>query len=408
MILPLIQALKIIVTTALIIVMGFYLVYVTSCVIIVKRNRKKTARIHKVVHPTVSMIIPMYNEASILQKKFKNLEQLNYPRANLEVIFVDGGSNDGSAEIIDAYIKENKLQVSLVEEGRREGFNKAVIAGVKNSTGEIICITGADTEFRSDALQLLVNHFSDPRIGAVNGRMEIKNAIGFASRLEAAYRRVYDLLREAESYVDSPFDLKGEISAARRDVCEHVLNKESVAGRGNIDSCFVFQSKEDGYRGTFEPNAVYSEIVPSSVQDSFRQQSRRAATLIENLVLYKNLLFKRRSGYFGTIIMPAHLAMLTILPTLLVVSIVGLVALVCLQPFDLLYLSILVIGALLLLTSSYAQSFMKVQISMFIAAFGLLFGVETQKFARLTSVRETLRSDTPDGQPLQEVKILES
>ena len=407
MIPPVIQALKIIVPITLIIFVGFYLAYGTLCVVVIKRNRKKTARFHIVSHPTVSLIIPVYNEASVLTQKFRNLEQLNYPRANLEVVFVDGGSYDGSAEIIDAYIKENKLRVSLVKESRREGFNNAVIAGVKNSTGEIICITGAETEFRSDALQLLVNHFGDQRIGAVSGRMEIKNTIGFSAGLEASYRRLYDLLREAESYVDSPFDMKGEISAARRSICEHILTKESVAQRGNIDSCFGFQSKEDGYRSTYEPNAVYGEIVPSSVEDSVRQQTRRAATLIENLLVYKNMLFNRRAGYFGTLIMPAHLVMLTILPTLLVVSFLGTISLVCLQPFDLLYLSIVAVGALLL-TSSYAQAFVKVQISMFIAAIGLLFGLETQKFARLSSAREALPSDTSGGQPHQEAKILES
>lgn len=396
-----IQALKIIVTISLVIFMGFYLAYATFCEVAIKKNRKKPACQHNECRPTVSLIIPVHNEASILPPKFKNLEQLNYPKANLEVVFVDGGSDDASADIIDAYIKENKLQVSLVKEGRRRGFNNAVIAGLKNSTGEIICITGAETEYRSDALQLLVNHFSDQGIGAVSGRMQIKNTIGFSSRLEAAYRSLYDLLREAESYVDSPFDVKGEISVGRRKIVEHLLNKESVARRGNIDCCFVFQSKEDGYRGTYEPNAVYSETIPSSVKDSLRQQIRRAATLIENLLLYKNLLFNRRAGYFGTLIMPAHLAMLTILPTLFVVSILGMIALVFLQPFNLLYISILVAVALLLLTSSYAQTFVKVQISMFIAAIGLLFGLETQTFARLTSARETSASDTPSGLPAQ-------
>lgn len=380
MIPPLIQTLEIVVAIALIIFVGFYLAYGTLCFIVIKRNRKKTTRYDNVCNPTVSLIIPVYNEASILTQKFKNLDQLDYPNANLEVIFVDGGSYDASAELIEGYIREAKFRVSLVKESRREGFNNAVITGVKNSTGEIICITGAETEFKPDALQLLVNHFSDQRIGAVSGRMKIKNTTGFSSGLEADYRRLYDLLREAESYVDSPFDMKGEISAARRNVCEHILAKGSVARRGNIDSCFGFQSKEDGYRSTYEPNAVYAEIVPSTVEDSVRQQSRRAVTLIENILLYKNLVFNRRAGYFGNLIMPAHLAMLTILPTLFVLSVFGTISLVLLQPFDFPYLIILVIGALLLLTSSYVQAFTKVQISMFIAAIGLLSGLETQRF----------------------------
>jgi hypothetical protein len=98
--------------------------------------------------------------------------------------------------------------------------------------------------------------------------------------------------------------------------------------------------------------------------------------------------------------MPAHLIMLTILPVLLVISTAGIVALVCLQPSDLFYPSILVLGAILLAVSRYAQTFVKAQISMFIATIGLLFGLETQKFARLASTREPL-GDNATGQAQQ-------
>jgi len=394
-----IQTLAAVVIAALTIFIGFYLAYAIFCVIVIKKNKKRLTHKRTGELPTVSLIIPVYNEASTLAQKFANIERLNYRSANLEIVFVDGGSEDTSAELIDAYIKEhNKLRWLLVREGKRTGFNSGVIAGLKASTGEIICITGAETEYSPDALQALINAFSNPRIGAVSGRMVVKNTTGFSSRLEASYRRLYDLIREAESYVDSPFDVKGEISAVRRDICGHILNKQSIARKGNIDCCFVFQSKEDGYRGTYEPNAVYAETAPSSVKDSFQQQTRRAATLMENLLLYKNLLFNASMGYFGVLIMPAHLAMLMILPSLFVVSVFGIIALVCLQPLNLLYTSILLVGVILLLASPYAQAFAKTQFSMFTAAIGLLLGLETQKFPRLDSARETTEKPTSDVQ----------
>jgi hypothetical protein len=69
------------------------------------------------------------------------------------------------------------------------------------------------------------------------------------------------------------------------------------------------------------------------------------------------------------------------------VSIFGIVILVFLGPFDLMYISILAVGSIVILMSSYVQAFVKTQISMFMGTIALLFGLETQKFVRLASTR---------------------
>jgi len=338
--------------------------------------------------PKVSIIIPVYNETQVIRKKMENLQAVHYPRSKFEVVFVDGGSTDGTAELIENLAANGGLSIEVVRQGRRKGFNSAIIEGFAKTKGEIICITGAETEYDPEALNLMIRHFKDPKIGAVTGKQRIKNVgQGLAPKLEAAYRSLYDMVREAESYIDSPFDIKGEICAARRSICGHLVKKPELSDRGCIDACFSFQAKMDGYKTVYEPNAVYYELSPSSIQDSFKQQIRRAVTLIQNMMAFKSMIFRRKFGAFGMLIMPAHFLMLTILPLVFLASIIGMLAIIALNPSNYLVLAVIGVGLLATFLSSRLQAFLRAQLVLSVASLGLLINIETQRLERLPTTR---------------------
>lgn len=338
--------------------------------------------------PVVSIIIPTYNEAEVISRKMENLLALHYPKDKLQIVFVDGGSTDGTAELIEELAKHSGLSVTIVQQGRRKGFNNAVIEGFAKTAGEIICITGAETEYDPEALNVMVENFSDLRIGAVTGKQKIKNVEeGYSPKLEVAYRSLYDFLREAESCIDSPFDIKGEICAARRNIVSHLVKKPELSEKGCIDCCISFQAKMDGYKTVYDPEAAYYELSPKSIQDSFKQQIRRAATLIENMMAFKGMILNKKFGSFGMLIMPAHFLMLIILPFLLLVGSIGIAIIVMLDLSNYLLLALVGIVLLPILVSSQLQAFLKTQIVLVIATLKLLIGVETQRFERLSSTR---------------------
>ena len=368
---------------------GFYLFYLAIC-IRYTRNKHGWTSPSSIAEdfPTVSIIIPVYNEAQVIRRKMENLQALHYPKNKLEAIFVDGGSDDGTVELIESFAKSNDLFIKVVRQGCRKGFNSAIIEGFAETTGEIICITGAETEYDPKALNLMIQHFTDPKVGAVTGKQKIKNMQeGLSPRLEVAYRSLYDLVRKAESYIDSPFDIKGEICAARRSICAHLVQKPELSHRGCIDACFSFQAKMDGYKTVYEPNAVYHELSPRSIRDSIKQQIRRAATLIQNLMAFKGMILKRKFGAFGMLIMPAHFLMLTILPLFFLVGTIGMFVISSLNPSNYLVLAVIGTTGLATLLSSRLQAFLKTQVVLAVATLGLLIGIETQRFERLPTTR---------------------
>lgn len=384
------QAVEYIFYISLLVFAGFYASYYFICYVYKSRTKRKIGiQISDQQElPKISLIVPVFNENKVLEKKIQNLKQLDYPKDKLEVVFVDGGSTDGSIETIKDGIKRAGLDIMLVEQGRRLGFNKAVIDGFQKSTGDIISIPGAESMYAPETLKWLVAAFSDPNVGAVNGRQVIENlSESISPKLEHAYRNIYDFLREAEDNIDTLFDVKGEIVAGRRRIVAELVNNPDFQNKGCIDACLFFQAKKDGYLSVYQPEAVYYELSPRSFRASFKQRYRRAATLIQNMFIFKNMTLNRKYGLFGTLIMPAHFLMLIILPY---VFFAGLISFLALQIafFPSIYLLALGLGGLIvLLFSRSVQTFVQLQIVLITSHVKMLKGVETQKFEKLESAR---------------------
>ena len=101
---------------------------------------------------SINIVIPVYNEANILETVFKELnntftkeilEKNNI--ANLEYIIVDDGSTDESVEKI-IKIKENNIPIKLIILSRNFGHQNAVFAGLENSSADITAVIDADLQ----------------------------------------------------------------------------------------------------------------------------------------------------------------------------------------------------------------------------------------------------------------------
>jgi len=121
--------------------------------------------------PTVTIIVPTYNEAHVIVNKLQNIEKLDYPKDKLEVIIVDSASTDGTANITKKYITENEvaLRILVLEESHRSGKAKALNYALQHASGEIIATSDADCLWATDSLRNAVRYLSDSSVAAVCG-----------------------------------------------------------------------------------------------------------------------------------------------------------------------------------------------------------------------------------------------
>jgi cellulose synthase/poly-beta-1,6-N-acetylglucosamine synthase-like glycosyltransferase len=381
------HVLELIAYGSLAIFFAFYLSYLGICLLVLRAKAAIRLQLSNELSARVSIIIPTFNEAKVIQKTFDSLREVIFPKERLEVVFVDSGSTDGTLDLLRNLSKDASFDIRIVSQKYRKGFNSAIIEAFDATSGDVICITGAEIEYDPSALNRMLKHFTNPEIGAVTGRQRVRSQKGYSPKLEVAYRELYDIVREAESKIDSTFDIKGEISASRRSVMAHLVKKTELSQKGAIDTSISFQAKIDHYRTVYEPEAVYYELPPGSVPDSIRQQTRRAATLIQNMLVFKGLILNRNYGYFGMLIVPAHFLMLVILPLILSIGVIGVAAILMLNPYNYLLILISGIGLAAIALSPHLQAFLKTQLALLLAAIGLLIRIETQKFERIESTR---------------------
>jgi len=139
--------------------------------------------------PTVTIVTPSYNQAPYLEATIRSVLDQDYPR--IEYIVMDGGSTDGSVEIIKKYADRLAFWTSEPDEGQTDAINK----GFARAKGEIIAWLNSDDVYRPGAIAEAVAFMqTHPDVGMVYGNADYidgeGNIIGWFPAAETDYKRL--------------------------------------------------------------------------------------------------------------------------------------------------------------------------------------------------------------------------
>lgn len=114
--------------------------------------------------PKLTIITPSFNQGRFLEQTIESVLSQNYP--NLEYIIIDGGSTDGSVNLIRKYEKYLAYWVSEPDRGQSDAINK----GLLQSTGDVVNWLNSDDHYMPDALRHVGDVFGDPDTNVLCGR----------------------------------------------------------------------------------------------------------------------------------------------------------------------------------------------------------------------------------------------
>jgi cellulose synthase/poly-beta-1,6-N-acetylglucosamine synthase-like glycosyltransferase len=231
------------------------------------------------VVPTVSLIVPAYDEEEVIADKVANALALDYPRERLQLIVASDGSSDRTAELA------RRAGAGLVLELPPGGKAAALNAAAEQAAGEILAFSDANSVWSRDALRRLVAPFADRGVGYVCGQVRFVDDAG--DNLEGAYWRYEMAVREMESALAGVTAGNGAIYAVRRDAYL------PLAASGSHDLSFPFLLAKRRLRSLYAPDARASEKMVPTLEGELARK-RRMMVGLWDIVVGEGMVSPRR------------------------------------------------------------------------------------------------------------------
>jgi poly-beta-1,6-N-acetyl-D-glucosamine synthase len=229
--------------------------------------------------PSVSLVIAMHNESMHVERKMRNVSELDYPADKLQVIVSLDGCTDGTDALVRDYAAAG---VVVVHSPVRQGKAAALNSGVARAQGELVVFADARQQFERNAVRELAANFADDSVGAVSGELILLDGQAReASDGVGAYWRYEKLLRALESDIHSVVGATGAIYAIRRDLF-HPLPPDTILDDVAIPMRIVLQGK----RVVFDRAARAYDVVSETPEVEYRRKTR---TLSGNYQLFAQM-----------------------------------------------------------------------------------------------------------------------
>ena len=219
--------------------------------------------------PTVTFVVPCFNEQDTVADKIKNCLALDYPSGKLEILFITDGSTDGTPEIISKY-----PNVKLLHESPRKGKASAENRAMGFVNTDITIFSDANTSLPSNAVKLLVRHYIDPKVGGVSGEKRVLSKVedSAAGAGEGIYWKYESLLKKWDSELWSIVGAAGELFSFRTKLFQPI-EVDSILD----DFMLSMRIAQKGFRVLYEPDAYAAETASASVKEELKRKVRICA-----------------------------------------------------------------------------------------------------------------------------------
>jgi len=232
--------------------------------------------------PTVTVVIPLYNEGRTIYDTIVSLMQQNYPPHKLKVTVVDDCSTDDSYQWACHAAALYPYRASVLRNPHNMGKRKGINNAVRHTNTEIIVSVDSDVIVDRNAVRELVVRFVSPDIAAVGGRVHVSNANeNWLSKMQTIkYYFGQEWLKNLERYAGSVMCLSGCLTAYRRHVLielEPILEDRNVCGipiKYGEDRFLTRQIVKAGYTTLMTTDAQCWTKAPTELTKYYNQQLR--------------------------------------------------------------------------------------------------------------------------------------
>ena len=258
--------------------------------------------------PSVSVLIPAWNEEVGIVKTIKSVLDTQYPR--LQIVVINDGSTDGTHEKVTGFMADHKPEerqgarleyLNVSNGGKARALNRAFL----ETDGEIIITIDADSIMDPAAITNFVKRFNHPGVGAVAGNVIVGNRrkpIEWMQQME--YLSGF-FLKRTDSLFNSVYVIGGAAAAYRREVLQEMGGFDHRIITEDVEMSTRILSR--GYKTRYAADAVVYTEGPSDFKGLCNQRLRWKYGKILTFIKYRKLFFSarpRHNPYLTFLLLP--------------------------------------------------------------------------------------------------------
>ena len=249
--------------------------------------------------PSITFLVPVHNGRKNIRKCLDSLLDLKYPKEKLNVIVIDDGSTDSTAEVVRKY-KDVKL-IQQEHSGKASAMNN----GLKYVTTELVGCMDADSFPTKDYLMNLVGYLEDKKISVATPAMRVLKTDSIPRKIQWIEYNVMIFLRKAFSLFNCEFVIPGPGGLYKTSV----LKKLGGFDEGNLteDTEIAFKLQDHGYKIKNSINAYVYTDDPKNFKSLWKQRIRWYRGYLQNVKKYSHMIARPKYGNLGLFLLPMNL-----------------------------------------------------------------------------------------------------
>ena len=264
-----------------------------------REDKRRPADLDPAEGPLVSVLIPCFNEEKVIASSIARILESDWAR--LEVVVLDDGSTDGTADEVETHFGGDPRVrlMRFANGGKAQALNK----GLDQVKGDIIVALDADTLFPPSTIGRLVRWFVDPRVGAVAGNALVGNRRNLVTRWQAPEDvPAQNLERRALAALGAVTVVPGAVGAWRRSALEALGGYPADTLAEDQDLTIAVQRA--GWRVEFDPDARAYTEAPETVSGLLKQRFRWSFGTLQCIWKHRAATFNRKMPVLGFVALP--------------------------------------------------------------------------------------------------------
>jgi cellulose synthase/poly-beta-1,6-N-acetylglucosamine synthase-like glycosyltransferase len=243
-------------------------------------NRRRTHDNPRTPDPSVTVIVPVFNEEAVIVSALRSLLALRH--ASLEIIVVDDGSTDRTLEravSLEGRYGDTTLRVVSKSNG---GKASALNAGIALARHDYVLCMDGDSRLDPDTIRAAMRHFEDPRVAAVAGNVKVVNRDNVWSCLQALeYLEGLNMARRAQGFLRVVNIIPGPIGIFRRAALQSVGGYDTDTFAEDAD--LTLKILTAGWHVAYEDRAIAYTEAPERFIDLVKQRYRWTRGILQSL-----------------------------------------------------------------------------------------------------------------------------